>query len=771
MPFIVPLACSETASLATCRRYLRQLDAVDIVATRQLLHNPDFTRSLRVIPRGLLEPQTFRGLSMQGDNASPKSTQPDTSGLVWSHRMATGVLEGAGDVRVHASARGNKKPVTSDRDRAHGLEQGPTQTSIWDWNISQGIIDDHPSYDYELQGELLQSERNRRPAKTEFTIPQPIITTHSGSASVHRSTDSSVASNILHGISSTGAGAKRKSTSDRNSLLESRQPESSKRLSRSMSESVGNDQPSPRGAVPGQPVPDLASRDIPASRTRRGTDAGSSRTRTTAQDNSDTRNEPRRTLTDSSIPMVLPARKVFPIQIGDKMFRLSGASISSDEQLRQNHGADNIRTLYVDRDPATFEDISLHLKGYHIKPRDGSHFVKLFADAQFFSLPRLTAQLFSSTIYIRIGDEEFQIPRDLFSSPGDSPNYFSLGFSIFFNSPTEVFPGLTERTLLRPPAILPPSVPNRSAKTFADILHILKGYPPEFRNEEHRNEILRDARYFHLKGLEQRLISHSITYNLARKRSEILLKLEDLRQSGVSIVYDNSDPKASATSPDSSTSPLGPSSPGWVFYRRPYVDAEAYSLIVEVSGEEGLFLSVAPGSRTSPARAGRATFHHQALARITGLFSVIASKMNLPVSQPLGLMMMERGGGVASMPVSPGTTGLSEDRVKVRIGSDADVIVDGRSWSVHDDEDSDMDIDVPTSSASSHPRRKRRRPPEQESEGEDWVVRKSQWRLRVQPLASGAQPGRSGVEVILGAVKIEAFSDERARNVERQFLA
>jgi hypothetical protein len=44
-----------------------------------------------------------------------------------------------------------------------------------------------------------------------------------------------------------------------------------------------------------------------------------------------------------------------------------------------------VRTLYIDRDPATFCDISLHLQGYHIEPRDGSHFVKLLADAQFFS--------------------------------------------------------------------------------------------------------------------------------------------------------------------------------------------------------------------------------------------------------------------------------------------------------------------------------------------------------------------------------------------------
>jgi hypothetical protein len=44
-----------------------------------------------------------------------------------------------------------------------------------------------------------------------------------------------------------------------------------------------------------------------------------------------------------------------------------------------------VRTLYIDRDPVTFTDISLHLQGYHVRPRDGGHFVRLFADAQFYS--------------------------------------------------------------------------------------------------------------------------------------------------------------------------------------------------------------------------------------------------------------------------------------------------------------------------------------------------------------------------------------------------
>lgn len=390
-----------------------------------------------------------------------------------------------------------------------------------------------------------------------------------------------------------------------------------------------------------------------------------------------------------------------------------------------------------------------------------------------FTVPRLTAQLFASTIYIRIGDSEFQIPRDLFSNPGDSPNYFSLGFAIFFTTPTEVFPGLSQRTLLRPPSILPPSVPNRSAKTFADLLHILKGYPVEIRSENHRQELLRDARYFHLKGLEQRLIPHQISYNLARKRSEILLRLQDIRQSGISFVADAARQASEPASPGSSTASNTPTGPGWVYYQRPYVDSEAYSLIVEINGEETTFLSIAASSSSSAARMGRATFYKQTLARITSLFSVIASKMNLPVTQPLGLMMMERGAGVASLPVSPGNTGVSEERVKVRIGPDADVTIDGKKWIVgedENDEDDESGMDIDPTESSRRGQKRQRRNEDEEDEGEEWVIKKAQWRLRVQPISGGAQAGRSGMEVILGAVKIEAYSNERARNAARGFL-
>ena len=87
----------------------------------------------------------------------------------------------------------------------------------------------------------------------------------------------------------------------------------------------------------------------------------------------------------------LPPEKAFSIQIGWKLFRLSGASIMSDgklvcvtlqesiaelprapsyfstyfeEQLRlEEQGSGPMKTLFIDRDPDTFADICRHLQG------------------------------------------------------------------------------------------------------------------------------------------------------------------------------------------------------------------------------------------------------------------------------------------------------------------------------------------------------------------------------------------------------------------------
>lgn len=380
----------------------------------------------------------------------------------------------------------------------------------------------------------------------------------------------------------------------------------------------------------------------------------------------------------------------------------------------------------------TFQEILRHLQGYHIRPRDGSQYVKLFADAQFYNLPRLISQLFESEIFIQIGERHFQIPRDIFSSPGDSPNFFSLGFAVFFATPTEVFPGLDRSNLLRPPSIIPPNVPNRSGEVFSQLLHLLRGYPIHFRNAEHRAELLRDCRYFHLRGLEQRLIPHQISYNLDRHSAEIVVRLEDIRQSGVQFASDS-------TSSDRSLA-------GWVRYSRPFVDDTSYELIVEIGGE----------STVLDLNTMRADFHGLAKARISSLVQVVANKMNLPTKAPLGLMMIS-GGRIAS----PAHTPLSEDRVKVWVDRETDVTLDGECYPT------DHLPRGSTSPAAETPVQvpsKRKRTEDVEDAGE-WIVHQGLWRLRVLP-----NPADDGSELVFVAVKLEAFTNQRARNRKRTFL-
>ncbi|ROT36399.1 hypothetical protein SODALDRAFT_335500 [Sodiomyces alkalinus F11] len=522
------------------------------------------------------------------------------------------------------------------------------------------------------------------------------------------------------------------------------------------------------------------------------------------------------------IPHILPHERVFPIQIGSELFKLSGASISSDapsyfSQFFRSQidkaleaGEDpcsHIRTLYIDRDPATFHDISLHLQGYHVKPRDGTHFVRLFADAQFYSLPRLISRLFEEDIFISIGHREFQIPRDLFNGPGNTPNFFSLGFALFFSRPDDLFPGLDRQGLLRPPSIAPPAVDNRSAEVFAELLDLLRGYPVAIRDETHRAALLRDCRYFNFKGLEQRLIPHHISFNQSRGgRPEIVLRIEDIFKSGISVaVHDDDD--AAALHPG--LSPLGDvAGPlvSWVQYARPYVDARPAELILEIGGE-ATRLHHPPGSTTTTtttttttnhnksgrrSQSPRVEFFRDVRTRVARLFEVLATKLNLPpTTQPLGLLMAS--GGAGSQPPTPGHTPLSEDRVRAVVGPDAHVVLDGKPFTPPSPsmfvpsgrDDLAAGYGMREDSQDSMTSRKRRRldtygqgqgEGEGEGEGEGassepdaaaWIVKTGQWRLMVRGPTGG---DKMSAECVLVAVRLDAYSSESTRNASRGFL-
>ncbi|KAM0302047.1 hypothetical protein HYE67_004190 [Fusarium culmorum] len=432
----------------------------------------------------------------------------------------------------------------------------------------------------------------------------------------------------------------------------------------------------------------------------------------------------------SRIPLILPHERVFPIQIGSELFKLSGASLSSDApsyfsqyfvcQLesareRKDESSSSLRTLYIDRDPSIFRDISLHLQGYHVQPRDGEHFVRLFSDAQFYSLPKLISQLYEESIFISIGHREFQIPREIFKDPGNSPNYFSLGFAAFFSRPDDLFPGLEREGLIRPPSILPPSVPKRSADTFAELLHFLRGYPIHIRDETHRQELLSDARYFHFKGLEQRLIPHSLSYNQTTRRDEIVLRLENIQKSGISVFVSNTDPLA-----------------GFVQYARPYMEEKPAELVLEIGGETTK-LHFSGGN-------AKAEFFRDTKARVAKLFELVSSKLSsFQTNQSPAL----------------GNALLTDDYVHVALEPESAIILDGKDYL--------EDFIRNESSGSDYPRKRRR--VDGDSEDEEWVVKTGQWRLRIQHALNGR-----GIECVLVAAKLDAMTSQQARNMSRGFL-
>lgn len=424
-----------------------------------------------------------------------------------------------------------------------------------------------------------------------------------------------------------------------------------------------------------------------------------------------------------------------------------------ETQLNENGDA-NLRTLYIDRDPGTFQDIARHLQGMPcpiwmavvmLTMQDTTSVPRTAESSSSYSqtrnstavhlplypisltqidniVPRLTSQLFESDIFVQIGGRQFQIPRDIFSSPGDSPNFFSLGFADFFASPSEVFPGLDRTGLLRPPAIQPPSVPNRSGDVFAELLHMLRGYPLEIRSAEHREQLLRDCRYYHLRGLEQRLIPHHISFHPSDEpRSEIIIRLEDLRPSGLdtSLIQSVRDPI-------------------WhLKYARPFTNETPHDLIIEIGN-----------TTTTIDWALKLHFHGATRERIKRLIQLVLSKTTLQLPP-----LLENEDEMNNF------WGLFE----TGITNHTDLTVDGEKA-----DPTTLRIYTSVSLAQSvPPSRKRLRI--DEAETMEWFVRRGQWRVVV---TETSPPGtkEKEVKVKFVGVKLDVYTKERERNRTRSFL-
>lgn len=181
----------------------------------------------------------------------------------------------------------------------------PVEAAVWDWQAptfsgptQPETSDQSATYFYEPQGELLlhQATGTVSARADEFNIPDPVVSpTPNRAQPPLNPLEALLANSRAPDHSSVRIGAKRKSAPD---LYET----TAKR-----------------------PTLDMVEVD----RSGHRVDAQSGKTSPVA----DRRNLPASHPSASAAPLVLPARKVFPIQIGDKLFRLSGASISSDGKL------------------------------------------------------------------------------------------------------------------------------------------------------------------------------------------------------------------------------------------------------------------------------------------------------------------------------------------------------------------------------------------------------------------------------------------------------
>jgi hypothetical protein len=262
-------------------------------------------------------------------------------------------------------------------------------------------------------------------------------------------------------------------------------------------------------------------------------------------------------------------------------------------------------------------------------------------------------------------------------------------------------------------------------------------------------------------------------------QSEILIPLEHIKPSGISCIPDQPARALNSRSTSSDAS-LGPDAihtlgtyrlPVSIGYARPYVDdhAKPSIAIVEISAP-GMTLHF-PAAGTVEAE-GRdlhvqATFPKNTLKGIVKLLRTIVSKLGLSVTQPLGSMLLKGGGGLASQPLSPATSGISDEHISVRISSDCDMELDGAPvyLAVQPGKDSNKEY-VGIRKAWNSPSWVW---PQNNGKSQEykWFVTTGQWKLRVEPVDNG---GVWKPEVVFCGVRIQAFSQQRARNKARDFL-
>ncbi|QPG74859.1 hypothetical protein FOA43_002195 [Brettanomyces nanus] len=281
---------------------------------------------------------------------------------------------------------------------------------------------------------------------------------------------------------------------------------------------------------------------------------------------------PRETVSksDPQILEVLPHERMYSIQIGARLFKLSGASLSFDSpsyftNYFLQHGNES-EVLFIDRSPRVFEKICLHLQGYSIHVEDEYEYLYLYADSTYFHLDKLHSKLLDEGFFVNVGGKAFQIPKCIFLQQGNYPNYFSVIYDTLVSDPF-----LTNSELLRPPPLSPVTV-QRCPALFDQLLQVLQGNHIEITSEIHRRDLINEAKYYSFFALEQQFIKVDISINPCSGREEVLVNFNDLKKEGL----------LNSSSNQSSSS---------VQYARPYIDMYSHrDLVLQIDSAEASLL-------------------------------------------------------------------------------------------------------------------------------------------------------------------------------------
>lgn len=238
---------------------------------------------------------------------------------------------------------------------------------------------------------------------------------------------------------------------------------------------------------------------------------------------------------DPSIPEILPFQKVYSIQVGSKLYKLSGASLSSDAPSYLTNffsqEANENRTLFIDRNPKSFDVIYKHLQGYMVSVDDAYEYIDVWLDSVYFGLSRLERVLNEDYMYMVVGGKSFKVPRSVITSRGNSPNFFTITCDNLIREGSRI---ISSEQLLRPPPILPCTAPNKSPHLFEDLMELLRGNDTIIKDDKHREMLIKECRYYRFLEVKERIIKHKVvTSPLNSMEQEIIIDLFDLSPDGL----------------------------------------------------------------------------------------------------------------------------------------------------------------------------------------------------------------------------------------------